>query len=489
MTNLEPKQRGRKRKVPESEKISFLGSPTAAMENAVREQKTMLDVEAVKKKIGFTPSPWQESALQLLKRFNYIVGGKRCGKSMLTSYLAFRELLAAGRVIWIVAPTYELSTRVWDNIEPWALKFSFLKIRKNDPILGRSIENMVTGSVLRIKSADNPKQLKGDAGDLLIVEECGDMAEDVWPKYLEPFISQTRPKTGNKGKVLFIGNASHKGSWFYNLWAKYAYQTNGDLNDPEHMSLWIPTAIEEPDGTVFRSSNPLIIDVTELKRIKASNSERVWRQEWLAEFLAGTGEVFRGYGNCIADSLKAPQNRHYYYMGVDLAKHQDWTVLTVIDANTFEVVHIDRFNQIDYPLQKLRIFETARRYNNAAVYLDATGIGDPIFDDLSQMGMNVQAFKFTSSSKTKLIDKLSIYLEHSKIAIPNHPDLMQELSNYTYKMSGSGNTQYSAPPGQHDDMVSSLALAVWPLPETKSATPLDNNIDTAGGEEYHADTY
>lgn len=440
-----------------------------------------LDVEALKKKIGFEPNAWQEGALQNLKRFTKIVGGKRTGKSMLTSYLGFREIQTSGKLVWVVAPTYELSSRVWDNIEPWAQKFSYLKIRKNDPILGRSIENSITGSVLRIKSADNPRQLKGKAGDLLITEECGDMADDVWSGYLEPFISENR-ESGNKGRAVFIGNASNKGSWFHKMWVQ--------PSDDENFSMWVPTAIENPDGTIHSSNNPKIIDVGELNRIKKNNSERIWRQEWMAEFLSGTGEVFRNIQLCLSDKqMTAPQSKHYYYMGVDLAKHQDFTVITVIDAHTFEVVHIDRFNQIDWPLQKLRIFETARLWNNATVVMDSTGLGDPIFDDLQRMGLDIQGYKLTNVSKKNLIDKLSIYIEQARIKFPNHPDLVHELEMYTYKRSDSGNMIYNAPEGSHDDMVVSLAMAVWSLPERKTDVPMDNNIAHQEEETYIADNY
>lgn len=440
----------------------------------------MLDTEALKERIRFRPNPWQKDALSQLKRFTKIVGGKRTGKSLLTSYLSFREIMTSDKLVWVVAPTYELASRVWDNIEPWALLFSFLKVRKSDPILGRSIENVATGSVLRIKSADNPKQLKGKAGDLLIAEECGDMDEDVWPKYLEPFISEVRP-SGEKGRAVFIGNASHKGSWFHRMWSM--------PNDDENYSLWVPTAIENVDGSIVKSTNEDVITIQELERIKKNNSARVWQQEWLAEFLSGTGEVFRNINYCIQDCLSGPRPGRYYYLGVDLAKHQDFTVLTVIDAHTFQVVHIDRFNQLDWNLQKIRIFETARRYNNAPIWMDSTGLGDPIFDDLQHMGLDVQGYKLTNASKKALIEKASIYIEQARVGLPDNPDLIRELELFTYKLSSTGNTQYSAPEGVHDDMVISLSLAIWPLPESKSQMRADNNIAPEEDEGYSADTY
>ena len=42
-------------------------------------------------------------------------------------------------------------------------------------------------------------------------------------------------------------------------------------------------------------------------------------------------------------------------MGVDLAKHEDFTVLTVINRTSKKVVRFDRFKQIDYPFQKKMI--------------------------------------------------------------------------------------------------------------------------------------
>ncbi|HVI40495.1 MAG TPA: hypothetical protein VM577_07535, partial [Anaerovoracaceae bacterium] len=391
----------------------------------------------------------------------------------------FRELQTSDKNIWVVAPTYELSTRVWDNVEFWARKFpSSLKPRKLDPIKGRSIENLATGSVLRIKSADNPKQLKGDAGDLVIIEEAGDMDEDVWPKYLEPFISQTR-SNGKQGNAVFIGNAAHQGHWFHRKWL--------EPNDEQNQSLWIPTALEDSEGNIVSSNNPNIIGVSELQRIKAGNSKRTWEQEWLAKWLAGSGQVFRNINICIGNSLKPAIPGHYYVLGLDLAKLQDWTVLTVIDLNTFEVVFLDRFNQIDWPLQKLRVMETARNYNNAQIHLDATGIGDPLFDDLQRMGLNVEGYKLNNSSKKALIEKLSIYIEQGKIKYPADPQLMRELEIYGYEQTKSGNTTFNAPSGDHDDMVVSLALAVWKLPESKSLMP-EEGIYTQE-EKYSSDSY
>ena len=54
----------------------------------------------------------------------------------------------------------------------------------------------------------------------------------------------------------------------------------------------------------------------------------------------------------------------------------------------------------------------------------------------------------------------------SKFVIPLIPKLINELKLYGYKTTRSGNVQYGAPEGYHDDCVVALALAAWQLKQT-----------------------
>jgi hypothetical protein len=55
-----------------------------------------------------------------------------------------------------------------------------------------------------------------------------------------------------------------------------------------------------------------------------------------------------------------------------VAKHTDWTVLIAMDAETGLCFAMERFNQLDWPIQKERILEFARKYRGRII-LDATG--------------------------------------------------------------------------------------------------------------------
>jgi hypothetical protein len=148
-------------------------------------------------------------------------------------------------------------------------------------------------------------------------------------------------------------------------------------------------------------------------------------------------------------------------MGVDLGKYQDFTVIDVLDGTTGQVVHHDRFGDIDWTLQKSRIIHTAHQWQNPHVLIDSTGLGDPIFDDLQRAGLWVDGYKFTSVSKQHLIERLMVAFEQGQITIPADDQLINELQAFEYKIGPTGRMSYSAPSGLHDDCVMALALAVW----------------------------
>ena len=93
--------------------------------------------------------------------------------------------------------------------------------------------------------------------------------------------------------------------------------------------------------------------------------------------------------------------------------------------------------------------------------MDSSGIGDPIYDDLVNEGLDVVGYKFTNESKKKLIECLMISVEQEKIRLLDEPIQTNEMKIFGYEISPSGVMKYSAPQGKHDDCVIALALANW----------------------------
>lgn len=438
--------------------------PVTVLTEAVNEaleakEEKKLNEEAFRKKIGWSPFyPLRhepqikiiETADKVLNEeigYDYIVidAGTRLGKSATCGYIVARELaknifdLRAGKNvkpihIWIVAPTYDLAGKVFE----YASRF----FASAFPSLAGHISNRIPQSIklpfgakVECKSGDSPEGMLGEEIDLAIVDECSRLRRVIWESYLFQRLGS------RKGKAIFISTPFGK-NWFYEEWLK---------------------AKEKGTAFHFKTSDNPYYPPEKYEEAKARLPEKVFKQEHEALFLDDAASVFRRVEDVVGDCLKDVDFQSSYILGVDLGKTEDFTVITVMDRSTNQVVYWDRFNKIDYPFQKARILAIAERYNNARIIIDSTAVGTPIKDDLERAGANVDDFKFSNKSKKELIEKLSIMIEQRAIRIPKNNILIDELSSFGYKLTDSGNIIYSAPEGLHDDCVYSLGLAVWGL--------------------------
>jgi phage FluMu gp28-like protein len=295
----------------------------------------------------------------------------------------------------------------------------------------------VNGSHLQFRTLENPDNLRGFGIDFLVVDEAEFMLKDVWEQILRPTLAD------RKGRGLFTGTPKGK-NYYYELFTR-----GQDDMFPDYESFTFPT-----------SSNPYI-DAGEIETARRELPSSSFRQEYLAEFLDDGAGVFRGIRRCIAGKLlDAPIRGERYYIGVDLGKHVDFTVLCVFDKRR-QLVGFERYNQIEWPFQKARITETARKWNNASVLIDSTGVGDPMFDELRRAGLNIQGYQFTNETKKNLIEALSVDIEQGRISYPDIPVLLNELEIFGYEITKAGNVRYNAPEGYHDDCVIALALGNW----------------------------
>jgi hypothetical protein len=165
--------------------------------------------------------------------------------------------------------------------------------------------------------------------------------------------------------------------------------------------------------------------------------------------------------------LEQPKGIEPYFIGFDVGKHIDYSVLTVSNADG-EIVHMYRV-QKDYEYLKKYAIGIFRHWNNALVLMDATGIGDPFYDAVVSEYSNIQPYKITDNKlKTALVTMLQLGFDHGKIKLPDpffHRDtigvLKDELATFSFYVTPSGVTQYMAKEGYHDDTVMSLALCYY----------------------------
>lgn len=338
--------------------------------------------------------------------------------------------LPGGRAWW-VAPTYKVAAVGWRLIRSLALQIPGTTVRDGD-----MLTTFPGGGTVQVRSADNPDSLRGEGLDFVVIDECAYVAEAAWQEALRPALSD------RLGRAMFISTPSGR-NWFWRCYQR-------GLQGGEWQSWSFPT-----------SDNPYI-EPSEIEEARGDLPERIFRQEYLAEFLEGEGTVFRNIAACLnaPETTPAEHAGHHLVMGVDWAKQSDFTCLSVVCRDCRTEVARDRFNQIDYHVQRQRLQALAERWNVAVILAESNSIGEPIIEELQRSGLPVRGFETTATSKPPLIESLALAFEREECQWQADPVWTGELEAYERKVSPvTGRSQYSAPEGMHDDTVIARALA------------------------------
>jgi len=309
----------------------------------------------------------------------------------------------------------------------------------------------ICGHKLDMRSADRPELIEGFAYKFIMLNEAGIILRK---EYL--YYNSILPMTLDYNPDFYIGGTPKGKGLFHELAMRAA--------DPER---------EDQEFFQFSSyDNPYLTEKQKQELIDEI-PKSIQEQEIYGNFLEDSSTVFRNLDKCATARPAESIPGKSYVLGVDLARLQDYTVLSVMDDDGNQV-YVDRFNEIDWKIQRERIKFIAKKYNNAQIWLDATGVGDPIYQDLIDMGLDVRPYKFTNESKKKLIQSFMLSLEQEKITILKKeiaPIQYNEMVIFEYEMTSSGLIRYQAPEGYHDDCVIGLALANWGFQNRASSGP------------------
>lgn len=361
-----------------------------------------------------------------------ICAGRRFGKTVLSGVLCANTLAQHGRVAWI-APTYKNTRPLWR----WLVQATAEDVNAKRMSVNKSERSIETkrGGFLGIYSGDNIDSIRGESFHLAVIDEAARIPETAWADAIMPTLADF------DGSAILISTPKGK-NWFWQEWVR------GQAQGRDVASWQAPTN---------QNPSPQIRKAFEKARDRVT--EQSFRQEWMAEFLEG-GEVFRRIREAATATAQDERiDGHEYVIGVDLGKLNDFTVFTVIDTITNEVVYVDRFNQIDYLVQATRLQALNDRFSPYTIIVEQNNVGVPFIEMLYRLNLPVQPFTTTNATKTQAIDALALAFERGEIRIPNDAVLIAELQAYEMERLPSGLMRYSAPAGMHDDTVMSLALA------------------------------
>lgn len=188
-------------------------------------------------------------------RFKIVNAGRRFGKSFVSGAAILEQISKKkNSVIWYVAPTWDMAKKImWDDWLPKNIPKEWVaEVNKMDKAY-----KFINGSILYVVTADNPEHLRGSSLDLVIMDECAFMKDDVW--------DTVSPALGDKmGRAILV--STPKGyNWFYKTFKE---------------------ALEDKDWATFQYTtlDGGNVPIEEIERQKRNMSPKMFAQEYLANF-------------------------------------------------------------------------------------------------------------------------------------------------------------------------------------------------------------
>ena len=287
---------------------------------------------------------------------------------------------------------------------------------------------LVNGARIWFKSADNPDSLFGDDVAAAVIDEATRCPE-------ESFNAVRSTLTATRGPLRIIGNVKGRRNWAYRL-ARMAEA--GAANMAYHRL----TAHDAVAGGILHSD--------EIAEARAILPDAVFRELYLAE---PTEDGSNPFGvDAIRACLAPLSTGRAVAFGVDLAKSHDHTVVVGLDSDNAVCV-LERW-QSDWAATRERV---ARIIGGVPSFIDSTGVGDPIVEDIARVCRGAEGYKFTSASKQQLMEGLASAIQSREIRYPDGW-LRAELDAFGFRYS-QGRVIYEGTIG-HDDGVCAIALAV-----------------------------
>ena len=300
---------------------------------------------------GYVPHKRQDKYHESKARFKVVDAGRRWGKSLSASKETEPILQQKDTKTWIVAPTYDLTDKVFREV------WKELVIVQQFPVRRKSqrerFNEFEWGATIEGKSADSPDSLVGEGLDKLILDEAAKIKKRIWEQYLRPTLSD------REGSADFISTPEGF-NWFYDLFQRG--------KDPDHPEWW---SIQSPTW-----DNPFI-SKKDIAEAKATLTKETFDQEYGAKFTSFAGQVYPFDRN--AHVKKLPYIKGWdTYCSIDFGYRMPsvgWYQTANVEGRD-EVHLIDEISHMtDIKTQELANMILSRGYPNVTYFGDPAGGG------------------------------------------------------------------------------------------------------------------
>lgn len=379
------------------------------------------------------------------------------------------------------------------------------------------------GSAVRAQTASDTTLTEGATYHLILIDEAQRVSKAKVLKEIGPMLAATN------GTMVKIGTAWMSRGGFHN-----DIQFNLDQEEQggpkNHYQFDYEQVIAEKRSTYNRQKrdfeagrrqsppDPFHLNyekwvMAELARLggnkDAEEFKMNFRLKWQDSRVVAIKESLLRDQSLSGEEMNVPKHFGFQVAGLDVAKEQDSTVLTVMEVDLTQplmdegqvardadddgeqVLYFNKYilgwleQQGSFEGKQYKaIVDFLGNYSVSFMYVDATGIGDPVCERLQvllePMGIEVEPFRFTMASKSDLFKYYLQELNAHRVWSPageetiksaEHQKFMAEHINLEREYHGAY-LVCSAPPGEHDDYPCSGALAVLASKKRVASMPV-----------------
>jgi phage FluMu gp28-like protein len=379
----------------------------------------------------------QKDVMDSDARFRIIRAGRRWGKTELAAAEVISFALEnPDSMVWWVANRWKNTRRGYRKV---LQQLPHVLLEKSPPS-DTSTELVLrfrNGTNIEFYSGESPDSLAGEGVDFIVIDEAALIREHVWFQLIRPTLMDTG------GKAMMISTPRGR-NWFWQLWQRG--QRGGDYASFH-----------------FRQQDNPYVPNEESEEARESLPKIFYEQEIEALFVSNAASIFDFDDSVIVDELVEPYGQ--IFMGIDLAKKEDYTVLSASRASDRLPVYHERLQDVSWNIQRDLIVEAVRELEaqpgveSVTTLIDSTGIGDVVFDHLEEAGLDVVPMNFGAGRwKENAVKLLAADLEHGLAHVL--VDQVEEFESYEYELTPAGRYKFEAATG-HDDEVSAKLLEHW----------------------------
>lgn len=416
-----------------------------------------------------------------------------CGKdryTIMTGIKYFVECLAENRHVdnpelvpsvlwWQIAPTEKMAKQNWRELKKYFPKEWVVACSDSTFQM-----ETIGGGIIEVRSAYDPESLVGVGLDLVTITEAARIKDlnTVWANIEARLNSAGRgrkkDRDGNKygvGKAII--NSSPIGKNFFYKMYKF-----GQPNSNEYSSNWISyqltwRANPDMDERAQTMVKTKFGEMTYEEDLRRKIGDRLFRQNYLADFLAMDGTVFKDFEEkCVINPFDlglTPEKReemirewskpvpyHSYVIGYDPAtgSSSDTPAVVVRDKSNNKIVLIKGLYGKNYDEQFDEISYISRHYNYCPCAWLRTG-HTAIENQLAKRGVLEIPLDEQGGKKANYIQSLERAIQNRdlQVLIDGTEDVQTfilEMNDYTEK-----DGKYSNEQQEHDDFVSACYAA------------------------------